>query len=441
MDDEIRIVIEKFSVTSQTVTKRDIVKIYDLKKPASILELGLCHQEQIALLTKIQNAILAEQATLIDPKFTICPKCGQKVSKNGFMRSIFHAVFSDHKLRLQKHRCTNPDCGWQSTPTTLTEFGTDTHPDLAKLQCEQGATNSYRVAQTNLEKLNCQRRSVNNHVQVRATTNRIGERLAAENGEFAKPVGPPATQLVVHLERGLVPVQSQDQTEVLLGMIYRLDKPPNKSTATQVITPTYVASAIADDQKTFETYLLNACLRQGLSSTTQLYGLIDHASYCSNILTVLQPYVRTLEPLLDWYHVVKQFDVAQQDLSALLAKFLERAKHDVWNGQVDEALIKIEFMQAKLSEKTQLRRVNALQTYLQVNHDYLVHYSQWEEDHKPFTSEAIAIHVDTLIEARSRQRRTRWTYEGAHNLLQIRAAMASHSWDERWPELVMRVHP
>lgn len=439
MGDEIRIVFEKFSNASQTVVKRDTVKIYDLKKPASILDLGLRHQEQIALLTKIQNALLAEQAALFGPKLTLCPKCGQKASKNGFMQSIFHAVFSDHKLRLQKHRCTNPDCGWQSTPTTLTEFGTDTHPDLAKLQCEQGASNSYRVAQANLEKLNCQRRSVNNHVQIRTTTNRIGECLAAQNGESTTLVSPPAPRLVIHLERGFIPVQNQDQAEVLLGMIYRLDPQPDGATVTHEITPTYIVSAIADNQKTFETYLFNACFQQGLAPTTHVYGLIDHASYSGTLLVILQPYCQTLEQVLDWFHVAKQFDLAQQGLSALLTKFIERAMLDVWHGQADEALAKIEFLQAKLSNPAQQLRVGALQVYLQINYDYLVHYSQWEKNNKPFTSEEIATHIDTLIEARDlSQRQVRWTQEGAHNLLQIRAAMASDKWNEQWPRLMMR---
>jgi len=173
MDYEFRVVVEKVSVASQKVIKRDTVKIYDIKQPKSILDLGLRHEEQISLLSKVQNALLAEQSPLIDLGYDACPQCGEKLSKNGFMESNFHAVFSDHKLRMQKHRCKNPDCNWQSTPTTSTVFGTDTHPDLVKLQCEQGALHSYREAQNNLEKLNCQRRSVNNHVQIQQITKRV----------------------------------------------------------------------------------------------------------------------------------------------------------------------------------------------------------------------------------------------------------------------------
>lgn len=49
MDYEFRLVVEKVSVSKQEVVKRETVKIYDVKKPESILDLGLRHQEQISL--------------------------------------------------------------------------------------------------------------------------------------------------------------------------------------------------------------------------------------------------------------------------------------------------------------------------------------------------------------------------------------------------------
>jgi hypothetical protein len=88
------------------LVKRDTIKIYDIQRPESIIDLGLRHAEQISLLEKIQNAVLAEQSGLIDSGGEICPKCGQKLRKNGVQVSDFHAVFSDHTLRLQRHCCS-----------------------------------------------------------------------------------------------------------------------------------------------------------------------------------------------------------------------------------------------------------------------------------------------------------------------------------------------
>ncbi len=132
-DYELRVVVEKVSVSSQEVIKRDTIKIYEIGRPESILGLGLRHTEQISLLEKMQNALLAEQAVLINLGPARCPNCGQKIKKNGYTQSQFHAVFSDHTLRVQKHCCSNSDCDWQSFPTITSTFGTNIHPDLAKL--------------------------------------------------------------------------------------------------------------------------------------------------------------------------------------------------------------------------------------------------------------------------------------------------------------------
>ena len=148
--------------------------------------MGLRHQEQISLLEKVQNSLLAEQSTLIEADPEYCPKCGKKLKKNGTNSSKFHAVFSDHKLRIRKHHCTNPDCHWSSSPSVKSVFGSAIHPDLAKLQCDQGAVFSYREAQQNLEKLNCKSRAINNHTQIKRLTDKVGSVLSQQNLGFCR---------------------------------------------------------------------------------------------------------------------------------------------------------------------------------------------------------------------------------------------------------------
>lgn len=80
--------------------------MYDVKTPESVLELGLRHEEQISLLEKVQNSVLAEQSKLIDTGYDVCSKYGQKLIKKGYTQSKLHAVFSDHKVGLQKHGLT-----------------------------------------------------------------------------------------------------------------------------------------------------------------------------------------------------------------------------------------------------------------------------------------------------------------------------------------------
>ena len=225
MEYELRVVVEKVLVRTQEVVKRDTLTTYDVKPPESILELGLRHEEQIALLGKVQDAILAVQAPLIDPGHDVCPRCSDKLKKKGFTPSNFHAVFTDHKVSLQKHQCHNPECHWQSAPTTTSVFGTSIHPDLAKLQCEQGALYSYREAQTNLEKLTVHRRRVNNHNQIRQITDNVGEVLAADNLKppAQKACAPPAHELIVQVDGGHIATKEQTKRsfEALSAVIYR----------------------------------------------------------------------------------------------------------------------------------------------------------------------------------------------------------------------------
>ena len=53
MDYELRVIVEKVSVSSQEIVQRDTLKVYDIEAPTSILELGLRHEEQISLLEKV----------------------------------------------------------------------------------------------------------------------------------------------------------------------------------------------------------------------------------------------------------------------------------------------------------------------------------------------------------------------------------------------------
>ena len=100
MEYELRIIVEKVAYSNGEVVKRETLIPYEIKHPESILDLGLRHKEQISLLEKVQNVILAEQTILIDLEPKDCPKCGGKIKKNGYKESDFHTVFSDHQLKM-----------------------------------------------------------------------------------------------------------------------------------------------------------------------------------------------------------------------------------------------------------------------------------------------------------------------------------------------------
>jgi hypothetical protein len=443
MEYELRVVVEKVAVSTQEVVKRDTLKIYEIQCPASILELGLRHTEQISLLSKLQNALLAEQTALIRCPEQSCPNCGSKLKKNGYLQSDFHAVFSDHKIRQQKYLCTNPACSWHHSPTVKSLFGNAIHPDLAKLQCEQGAFYSYREAQSNLTKVNCQARSVNNHNQLKLITNQVGEVLSQRHQ--IPPTGEEnielAQSLIVQVDGGHIPIQDKDKRsfEALSAVVYR---PENirriDQNHSQITNKTCAISALNDQLQTMKTYLLNAALLQGMTLETKVTALADGAKNCWSTLEVLRPYCQQVECVLDWFHIAQKFQIVKNALAVDLEPALERAKWKLWHGQAQAALLKLAELQKVIRHKQSCSKLRGLYDFIHRNQAYIVNYEERQKAEKPFSSQVAESHVESLINARhKRSGKMQWTREGAHNVLQIRAEIASQAWNRNWQQTVL----
>ena len=443
MDYEIRIIAEKVSVSSQEVVKRDTLKVYDVKAPESILELGLRHQEQISLLEKVQNSIIAAQSKLIDPGFDVCPKCGGKLYKKGVTKSNMHAVFSDHKVGIQKHQCRDGECNWQSSPTTSSVFGTSIHPDLAKLQCEQGALFSYRKAQNNLEKLTVYRRPVNNHNKIRQLTDKVGEVISQDNLKLptAKDCALPADELIVQIDGGHIPIKDKDKRsfEALSAVVYH---PENIRAIDQhhqqIESKLCTISAKEDNLTTIKTYVLHAAQKQGLVQKTKITALADGALNCWSVVLSLKKHCKQLTCILDWFHVGMKFQNVRSAVEESFKETLERIKWTLWHGKSEEALAKLKMLMLNLKDKKKHKKLEELYDYLQRNQAYLVNYEQRKEDQLIYTSQVAESHIESIINARHKKSgKMQWTREGAHKVLQIRGLIASNEWDNRWQSAVL----
>ena len=78
-----RILIEQVASSSHAVITRDTITSYALQCPASMIELGLHHAAQNALLAKGHNVVWTEQSRLLDPGLSVCPTCGPTLKKRG----------------------------------------------------------------------------------------------------------------------------------------------------------------------------------------------------------------------------------------------------------------------------------------------------------------------------------------------------------------------
>jgi hypothetical protein len=443
MDFELRVVVEKVAVSTQEIIQRDTIKVYDVTPPESILDLGLRHSEQISLLEKIQNSILAEQSKLIERNLKTCPNCGHKLSRNGYTHSKFHAVFSDHELQLQKHRCNNPECRWQRVPTITFIFGTNIHPDLAKLQCEQGALFSYREAQSNLDKLNTYHRSVNNHTQISRLTDQVGAILSQQH--LIPPVesacAQPTQELILQVDGGHIPLQERAKRsfEALSAIVYR---PESLQVVDQhhreILNKSCVLSAKDDKLETMNSYVFNAAHQQGMNQNTVVTALADGAKNCWSVIASLKPYCQKLEPLLDWFHIGKKFQTVKHALGASFEDCLASCKWNVWHGNVEESLIKLEMLMLNISDDEKCSKLKGLYNYLKQNQDYIVNYDERKRLGKTFTSQVAESHIESIINARHKKSgKMQWSREGAHNVLQIRSEIISKTWTQQWQQVVL----
>lgn len=138
MNCKLRIVIEKIDLQTNKVIDKSTVDSFEIHKPEKIIDVGLRHKTQIELLKRIQQKVIDEQYAIVEDQNKKCPKCKILLKKNGYKQSDFHAVFSDHKIKIQKHIC--PTCHESQVPSIKSLFGTSIHPDLYKLQCEMSAS-------------------------------------------------------------------------------------------------------------------------------------------------------------------------------------------------------------------------------------------------------------------------------------------------------------
>ncbi|GFQ79389.1 uncharacterized protein TNCT_186411 [Trichonephila clavata] len=146
--------------------------------------------------------------------------------------------------------------------------------------------------------------------------------------------------------------------------------------------------------------------------------------------------------ILDWFHISMKFqNITIPDDNIEL---FSNIKWHLWHGNCDKALerlaefVKIKEIVANHSLSTKLRE---LSTYIANNKAGIVNYEQRKNNGLVFTSNFAESTVNTLINARQKgKQKMLWSREGAHNVLQIRAAQRSKSWDNDWKSVENRIY-
>ncbi len=167
-------------------------------------------------------------------------------------------------------------------------------------------------------------------------------------------------------------------------------------------------------------------------------ALADGANNCWSVILSLKSHCQQLVCILDWFHIGKKFQNVRSAVEEGFQDSLERVKWTLWHGKPDKALAKLAMLMKNITDTKKRSKLEGLYDYLKRNQAYLVNYKQRHQENQPYTSQVAESHVESIINARhNRSGKMQWTREGAHKVLQIRGAISSNEWEDRWQAAVL----
>ena len=440
MTHQIRIVIESLNDTGDVVSK-EIIMTKNVTKPNYIIDLGFRHSEQIDLLRHVEQALLDNQSVFLKDDLSVCPKCSGKLYKSGYVKSDFHSVFTDHKIAISRQVCKL--CKWTNTPSVRSLFGDASHPDLVKIQTELGANHTFREAQKLMNLFSNTERSTNSHDRIKRITETVGLSLAEHPDAPSKEIKS-ATHLYVQVDGGYVATVEPDKRsfEVMASVVFdaknikytggKEKKEGGLSAVRGELTSKHcAASALLDSRDAIKQQTINAAIKQGMTAETKMTAICDGAVNCWDVVDSLEKHCCSVERILDWHHIAMKFQntrLGQEDMNEQLSG----AKWYLWHGLANKAIERLQSIHDQLKDdKKRQDKVQLLLTYIKNNADYIVNYQTRQDTGLIFTSQMAESTVESLINKRCKgQQHMRWSREGLHALLQIRAAVNSSDWND-----------
>ncbi len=436
-----RIISEIYDEKDNKVVDRQIIIDKEIPKPKKIDEVGHDQKEQIEILQKIQDAFLLTQTSMMAPEK--CPTCGSRVVREGYAPTDFHAVYTDHRLKIAKMKCCNKECEKQRITTTIYSlFGSSMHPDLVKKQAEAASQQSYRQAQKSLEREDGRYRTINNQQTIKKTIEAIGDILNNIHCSDITEEEDPSRELIAQVDGGFVKSNDNNRRsfEVLVSTVYKPEDCQSRGYSKNglrksgVITgKIYSASALKDRGKTIREMLIASAKRKGMTNKSHIVGISDGASNCWNTLKVLEKHCKSIEYVLDWYHIKQKFEALINKLEDRYRGEIESIQWKIWHGESEEGIERLGRVYIELLKCDEADKVHELLKYLMNNKEYLKNYAQRKEGGLVYTSSVIESTIETLVNTRHKKKhKAQWSREGAHNILQIRASIANKKWDDDW---------
>jgi len=434
MTSKIKILAQCYDSVSGDILEEVVINDTEVLKAKTLREVGYLHKDQIEILQKAQDLKLKHQLMLATPDK--CQKCGNKISKRGMYDTKFHAVLTDHKVKLQHMRCK---CGWGSPCSIEGLYGSSLHPELLEKQAIQGSQESYERASKSLDANSAKKRSINSHSQIYKSVKLVSEPLEKIRIESASvDENDSAASLIANIDGGHIKSRGTERSfEAMIATVYspenikKVDKHHNSITKKST-----VASAKSDGQQTMNALFKNACETQGMNKNTEITCLADGAENCRSIAYSVGAYCKKITYILDWFHIGMKFKNYSSAVPEEHKELYDNIKWNLWHGNIDKSLKRFDELKTFIDDKSALAKLNKLYVYINNNKTGIVDYESRKSSGLVFTSNLAESTVNTLINQRQKgKQKMLWSRVGAHSILQIRSALQSKSWKNLWTQV------
>ncbi len=440
--------------TSQgEVTTTELVTFSRPAVVSTLAEVGLVLSETKTLLAKLQASMLCGQVAEYAAHHRACVGCGTlqplKDRRKRRLQTLFGTVEVEAP-RFRMCRCRpSATQEWARTVSPVCALLTARcTPELERVQAELGARTSFRdgvrileallpVSPANHESLRSRTHAI--ALQLEAADRQAAAEITAGQDDTAMAAAADASRPVVMLDGAYIRAMPGHQVrnfEAICGKVEREGQPTRRFA---------LVRSVAEQP--------HALLRAALQDQGWREG--DAVTAISDGDPALPALVRSatggpVEPILDWFHLSMRVQHVEQVMGGLCALEppslapldqaqidVERLRHLLWNGHHEKAcealgritswakdavVLNDPAMEARA--KRLLARCTELQAYIETNEGALIDYGQRYRAGKPISTSRAEGTVNQLVSARMNKRQQmRWSPQGAHRVLQVRAAV------------------
>ena len=160
-------------------------------------------------------------------------------------------------------------------------------------------------------------------------------------------------------------------------------------------------------------------IKKGLNISTSRWEEYDLKSFPANVYTSMQS--------------LEHFYNAQSFIESLSQNI-----NEIFTGNVDR-LSRLEELKQEVTKDTKkVNKLEKLLNYIVNNKNCIVNYDERKNKDLVFTSQMAESNVESLINQRCKgQQHMKWSRDGLHNILTLRAAMNTYTWSSVWEKHVL----